>query len=260
MPRQPAPCPRNSPRSKRPCPAGNWFLALALAAVRNLDRALRSVLGIVEFCDCTICILRIAFRRARLELELHDGTRIKKSDELVELHFWNEHLPSVKDCGSPFGWAVRFRSQMRLSLDLLATHAVEHPDFRNVKAFYARMVLPIDGRWDKCTSVAKDLGFDLRRLPRGPLERVHDSLENLLIYALVWAFHPGKLQRRRAKLERVHWWISRKDLIARIADAPFSRTLAPHCEVEYLFRCLGPGAAAQLSESSGIASPFSRPG
>lgn len=226
MLRQPAPCPRNSPRSTRPCTAGKWFLALALGAVRNLDRALRSMLGIVEFCDCTICILRIAFRRARLELELPDGTRIKKSDELVELHFWNEHLPSVKDCGSPFGWAVRFRSQMRLSLDLLATHAAENPDFRNVKAFYARMVLPIDGRWDKCTSVAKDLGFDLRRLPRGPLERMHDSLENLLIYALVWAFHPGKLQRRRAKLERVHWWISRKDLMARIAEAPFGQNPA----------------------------------
>lgn len=107
MLRQPAPYPRNSPRSNRTCPRGKWFLELALA-VRNLDRVLRSVLGIVEFFDSPTCILRIAFLQAPLDLELPDGTRIKKSDELVELHFWNEHLPRVQDCGSPFGWAVRF--------------------------------------------------------------------------------------------------------------------------------------------------------
>jgi len=86
------------------------------AAVRLLDRTLRSTLGIVEFCGSEACILRIALRRDEMDIDLPDGTQIRRSDELVELHFWNEHLPRLRDCGSPFGRAVRFRSQMHLSL------------------------------------------------------------------------------------------------------------------------------------------------
>lgn len=126
---------------------------LGRAAVRLLDRTLRSALGIFEFCESEPCILRIALRRAEVDINLPVGAQIRRSDELVELHFWNEHLPRLRDCGSPFGWAVRFRSQMHLSLNLLAAHAARDPQLQNVAAFYARMVLPIDGRWRKCVAV-----------------------------------------------------------------------------------------------------------
>jgi hypothetical protein len=62
------------------------------------------------------------------------------------------------------------------------------------------------------------------QLPRPPSERFHDTLENFLIYALLWAFHPRKIKRRRAALVRVHWWISRKDLLDRYRNPERERT------------------------------------
>ena len=104
---------------KEPCSPNPHLEAFARSGVYFLDRMLRSVLGIIEFCDSDLCILRIRFRRARSDMDLGEGTRINKSEELIELHFWNEHLPSVRDFQSPFGWAVRFRARMRNSLGLL---------------------------------------------------------------------------------------------------------------------------------------------
>jgi hypothetical protein len=125
---------RRSPDARaqnQQCSPKRRMETLARSAVYFLDRALRSLLGIIEFCDSDLCILRIAFRRARSDIDFGNGARINKSDELIELHFWNEHLPSVRDCQSPFGWAVRFRSQMRTSLDLLAAYAERDPKLQN---------------------------------------------------------------------------------------------------------------------------------
>lgn len=210
---QPGEAPGNCPGSLPTRPR----LPVLSSGIRHLDRILRSALGITEFCDSDACILRVALRRSQVDIALPDGTQVRKSDQVIELHFWNEHLPRVRECGSPFGWAVRFRSQMRFSLNLLADFAARERKFENVRAFSARMVLPLGGRWTKCASVAEDLGFTVTSLPRTAWGRVHDALENFLIRALVWAFHPAGLPRRRAVLERVHWWISAPDLIGRYA-------------------------------------------
>jgi len=183
--------------------------------VRALDRALRAVLGIFEFCEREDCILRIALRRAPADVRLPGQIQLKRSDDLVELHFWNENLPVIYPCGSPFGWAIRFRTGMHLSLRLLAAQAVANPKLRNAKAFYARMVLPLDGRMHKCASFAAEYGFSVMKPPSSETQRVHDAFENLLVHALIWAFHPGTLKRRAAPLERVYWWITRDDLLSR---------------------------------------------
>lgn len=219
MPRSP-----DARAQNQPCSPKRRMETPALSAVYFLDRALRSLLGIIEFCDSDLCILRIAFRRARSDIDLGNGARTNKSDELIELHFWNEHLPSVRDCQSPFGWAVRFRSQMRTSLDLLAAYSERDPKLQNATVFFARLVLPLDGRWPKGVCVADDFGFAVIQPPRTLTQRFHDALENVLIHALVWAFRPRKIRRRRAALERAHWWISRKDLLDRCRCAGRAQT------------------------------------
>jgi hypothetical protein len=184
-------------------------------AVLALDRALRSALGIVEFSRREDCILRIALRRAATNVCLPGRIDVKQADCIVELHFWNENLPALHQFGSPLGWAVRFRNQMRLSLSLLAAHAVTDPKIRSAKAFYARMVLLLDGRLRKCMAVAEEYGFSVTQDPSPAAHRIHDAFENLLVYVLIFAFHPSKLRRRSVSLERLDWWISRENLLSR---------------------------------------------
>jgi hypothetical protein len=74
MPRSP-----DARAQNQPCSPSRRMEALARSAVYFLDRALRSLLGIIEFCDSDLCILRIAFRRARSDMDLGNGARINKS-------------------------------------------------------------------------------------------------------------------------------------------------------------------------------------
>ena len=202
-------------------PAENRRMRFAPAriAVQFLDRTLRFILGIVEFCDREDCILRIATRRAPADVCIPGRIELKWSDKVVELHFWNEHLPAAYRGESPLSWAVRFRKQVRLSLSLLATQATTDPSIASAKAFYARLVLPLDGRSSKCRNVANAYGFSVSGPPRLVFQELHDLFENLLIRALLWVFHPGNLMLRHASLERVYWWISREDLLRRYKDA-----------------------------------------
>jgi hypothetical protein len=56
-----------------PCSPNRRMEALARSAAYFLDRVLRSLLGIIEFCDSDLCILRIALRWARSGMDLGNG-------------------------------------------------------------------------------------------------------------------------------------------------------------------------------------------
>lgn len=191
----------------------HWFEYLQ-TPVRMLDRCLRRLLGIFEFCADDECILRIAKRGSPIDVFLPDGTEVRQGDGVVELHFWNENLATLNCRKSTFGWGVRFRSGMRISLQLLANYANQELSADTAKAFYARLVFPVGGRFHACARVAADYGFTLLQPTRTLPRKVHDFFENILIHALCWTFNPGR-RRHRSGLARVHCWISRKDLITR---------------------------------------------
>lgn len=74
---------------------GSLWFAVGQTAVRTLDRALRSMLGIVEFTTQEECVLRIALRRTPAAVCVPGRIEVGKSAEVIELHFWNEKLPAL---------------------------------------------------------------------------------------------------------------------------------------------------------------------
>ena len=120
--------------------------SLGRAAVRGLDRGLRRLEGVEEFCRRKDCIFRIALVRRREEVRLIDGTHVRRGDPVGEIHYWNEHVPRLGEGRSALAWALAADRAVRRSLQALAAFAESDSRYQNVQVFGGVMCgLPIHG-------------------------------------------------------------------------------------------------------------------
>jgi len=176
-----------------------------------LDALLRRRYGIVEFTARPDCILRIARATAPRALELSDGTRIQRGDPLLDLHLWNEHVPTIPPGGPTLCWAVTAAHRARTSLRALAAAA----QAGTVPEFVAlRGCLRFDGR--PLNAPFASCGFDtIADRPTTAAEWLHDLGENCLTGMLLWAFNPAGLGQARLIRARRYLWMSRARLLQR---------------------------------------------
>ena len=67
---------------------------------------------IENFTDDPECILRASYRRLKEPVDLHGGIHLCSGDVLIELHFWNGHLPFIDDKGADALWGRRFSTRV----------------------------------------------------------------------------------------------------------------------------------------------------
>jgi hypothetical protein len=185
---------------------------LVRALVYRFDVLLRRQARVHEFTDDEACILRIALRRWRRDLELPDGTRLRFGDRVCELHFWNEHIPPMPKGGPDVRWAVRFHRLAVNSMTTLATYLSENQDLADVVALHGEIALSGEGSPPSLADLARQLGFDVVNLTAGAGRwgRFAHFWENIYSWALMWAFNPATLRRKRfLRLQRYEFWISR---------------------------------------------------
>src|SRR5690348_9606871 len=92
---------------------------LAKRSIQALDRMLRRCHGVHEYTDDPECMIRIAWRTARHDILLRDGTIVRSGDAIVELHLWNQQLPPIPPPGPGIAWGAAADRQVRRSLTLL---------------------------------------------------------------------------------------------------------------------------------------------
>jgi len=145
---------------------------------------------------------------------LADGTRIADRERLGELHLWNERVPPMPQAGPDLCWAVTMRLVLVHSLQLLAAHVENDPDWEDVRAF--RGETAFDAQRGE-THPFTHLGFELQPLELvGPLKRFTDFWENLYAWWLIWTFNPASLRSKRLwGLQRRQLWLSRATLLTR---------------------------------------------
>lgn len=193
-------------------PICNWGLH---HCVRGVDRALRKVMGIREFCARPDCIFRVAECSSTEFILLRDRTTIFPGERFGDLHLSNENIERMLGGAVGLGLGTRFRTAFLESLRDLAWHAATDESMAHMKAFRAQVCWLWRTRKDSLNTIIRQCGFDIF-LPDPPwIRQLHDALENLLIYGLVWSFNPNGLKRRCLTPLRLQLWISREELLRR---------------------------------------------
>lgn len=202
---------------------------LVRQAILALDALLRRLQGIHEFSQEAYCVLRIARSRSHREQVLSDGTVVHIGDPIIELHFWNEHIPPMDPEGPDLAWGLRFYRSLHSSLLDLARHVSHTPELDDVVAFHGRSSFASEMGWQRYAGALERLGFDFRPLPPSASiwERIGRFFEHLYVWALIWAFNPTSLRGKRLlAARRGELWISRTRLLERYAPAASMQPLS----------------------------------
>jgi ceramide glucosyltransferase len=208
---------RLHPQSQTPQPANGPIRQLLATGIRRLDAILRRRQGIYEFSDHPECLLRISVGSGIRDVELSDGTRIKRDDRVADIHLWNERIPNTPELGRNLAWGKALCERIVFSLEELTKHIESDPELQGVRAFRADLFL--DSRnWNRMTGrLSRYLGFEFvePESQSGFRHRCRRLGENLLRWGLTWAYNSGSLKGRSLLPEKHEAWISREGLLKR---------------------------------------------
>jgi hypothetical protein len=177
------------------------------AGIYGIDWLLRRWYGVYEFSRTDDNLLRIAVRVANASLTLSDGTKVTPGDPIIDLHIWNERVPSLGALGPSLVWASRVNRRIERSLSALAGHLDQRDDLDGCVALRAVAIFLSSRAARKATRIAARYGLT------PPLEaRRADLGHGLLAFGLTWACNPASLVGKRLTPTRYEFWMSSQAL------------------------------------------------
>jgi ceramide glucosyltransferase len=199
--------------------------------VRTIDQMLRNYYGIYEFSQDERCLMRLSIGNARKDVQLSDGIFVQAGDLVLELHLWNEHIPSMSADGADLAWALSFQRRLTLTMKLLAGYLETTPALEEVQALsgdppFGNRVGAIDLR-----ELVQRWGFEV--IPGPPSEGLWANfLEfwvNLYAFGLLWAYNPASIKKKGFDgIKRDELWMSRQTLLEKYGEKePSSRVIQP---------------------------------
>jgi hypothetical protein len=142
---------------------------------------------------------------------------------VLELHFWNEHMPPIPGDGPVIGPAVKLRRRVAYSAHHLALAVKDDPRLAGVEAVGGVTPLFTPGDNSAAEGIFLRLGFTVTP-HRNPMGRFMEFWEELYGWLLMWAFTPENQKLRSLRgLRRGDFWMSAEDFL-RLYGSPSSRT------------------------------------
>ena len=188
--------------------------------IGGLDERLSQTQGVCSYSQDPACILRIAMVRAPATVTLSDGATVRRGAPIVDLHCWNDRVPTMPAMGPDLAWAQAVSRRLRHSVRLLVAEMRRDPRLQDVEA--CRAGVKFVGQGGSNVSVSRiiaRMGFeDVDEGARSRFARVHDTFESLLLAALVWTHNPGALRRDKMLREHRPVYASRAKLLRLYAD------------------------------------------
>ena len=189
--------------------------------VRKIDALLRDFYDIFDYCHDEDCLLRMSITQSKRDITLSDGTHISRGEKIVELHFWNEHMPQMPKSGPDMAWASAFRRKITCSLKELSDYIEAEPGLRDISAFFGDPPFSGQESMAPLLELVKRWGFDVvkKEATEGLWARFVAFWEKVYTLMLVWVYNPGSLKSKNPwKRNRDELWISRNILISKYAD------------------------------------------
>jgi hypothetical protein len=185
--------------------------------VRLLDRLLRKHQGVFEYWDDPHCMFRARVGIARHRISL-PGSEIPAGAKVLELHFWNEHMPQIPADGPDLTLAMQGHRMLIASLRAFARQIQQDPDLAGGRAVGGATVLFAAGDASSGERLFQRLGFSVFPY-RNPLGRFGEFWENLYTWILMWAFNAVSIEGRNLlRLRRTEVWMSTGEFLARYAS------------------------------------------
>lgn len=190
-------------------------------AFRGVDFLLRQRQGIQEFTDDEECLFRISLDTASRTVTLSDGTVVRDGDPILNLHFWNEHVPPMPSVGPSAAWATLMKRRLHRSLAMVAHHVERERQLDSVQAIHGAP--PFASRLGAVQMVRTGQRFGCDVIDPGePLEwreRIHAVFDSMLLWGLAYTFNPAGLKTKSLLRHRHQLWISRRTLLLRYGSA-----------------------------------------
>lgn len=183
----------------------------------GIDRWLRLRQRVLEYTDNRECVFRIQRAKAEAPLMLRDGTQISPGDAVLNLHLWNEQVPSMGAGGATMGWARALSRAIDVSLRELAVHLRWTRALDDVVALRADMRLGTAEQSRQLARLASRYGFEAACAPAGEFSSLQRFSENLFIMLLVLATNPTAMRPPVLWRDHTLVYLSRSSLEQRYA-------------------------------------------
>jgi hypothetical protein len=180
--------------------------------VFGLDTWLRYWNSVFEYSDDPRCIFRIQISRLDYDVNLADGTSASSGSRIIDLHFWNEHVPFMPKHGPTIAWARDMCFCFKVSLNELGRYLAAHRDLDDIVVIRGNSAWGIREQITQMARLCQYSGFEMAadRKPLRISERAHRLGDNILISLMVFALHGhiGDALHR----DRIQLFLSRKSL------------------------------------------------
>jgi len=217
----------------RPWSPLRWIGQAAL----RLDDFLRRSNRVNEYCTDPCCVFRMQMDRAEQDFVLADGTRVRRGENIINLHLWNEHVPVIPPDGPTVAWGRRMSSSMNYSMRQLAAFIACRPEFDRVAGVRFKTAVATASRTGQLMRIMQHFGFET--VPDGACaswgRTLHEFGENILALLLLTAVNPESARLSVLWRVRSQVLLSRKEFDRRYrvcGAADSSRELVQNCSGE----------------------------
>jgi hypothetical protein len=187
-----------------------WLAEMIFA----LDARLRRHQAVVGYSSHPSCVFRLGIARSHRTLVLQDGTRLRSGQQMIELHFWNEHIPPVPLNGATIRWARQMQKSISISLRELTCYLSSRPDLRDICVICGNVPSATKAQCRQIEHIMGYYGFEtvMESEPLQLHEQIHRLGENILISLTIFAQNAAALRLDTLMRVRVPIYLSRRQL------------------------------------------------